>query len=721
MNSVFENPHAALKAIFGYDEFRGGQLDIINKVIAGVDVLAVMTTGGGKSLCYQIPALCMEGTTIVVSPLIALMKDQVERLNSCGVSAAYLNSSLSLDESVERINKLKSGGYRLFYVAPERLSNPDFAEILCSVNIQLFAIDEAHCISSWGNDFRSAYRRIPDVINQIELYTGKRIPRLACTATATERVREDIKANLQMHNPYEQVGSFDRPNIEFAVRVSHKKTNDVLDIIRQSPLENIIVYCATVSMVDSLYADLIRSGIVAGKYHGKMESEEKNIVQERFIRDEIRVMVATKAFGMGVDKSNINHVIHYHMPSNIEDYYQEAGRAGRDGSPSKATLLFSERDRSLQGFFIDTSYPAPEIIHGVKYALQAFDDGMPITLTYDQIASISPANIEIHQVQSILRILGDQGFLRLHNFEKSNSSPTIEIVNASIELDLDNLITAKKVGLENLNSMERFARTKLCRREFILNYFGEPISHRNCGNCDVCKSNSNEKAKLNSNIPDMSIRSCLELVQMLDDTKKKNDIIDLLLGIKSRIFERQGLDKLAHYGALVNWTKSDAERLISYLIESDLLYEKRAVGSSGKAGGSIVLSAKGGSLLQSKKPFISSAPIGFESVATGSAKNGIDNTGVIVHKAAKVYDHVLCEKIFKLRSNLAIAKSKPSFMIFSDALVKNIATTKPSCSDDLLSMGLTSKQIEVYGKYIIEVVSEYENSKSQSPSTDFQF
>jgi ATP-dependent DNA helicase RecQ len=339
---------APLKQYFGFSSFRPLQAEIIRDALAGKDVFALLPTGGGKSLCFQLPALVRPGLTVVVSPLIALMKDQVDALTASGVAATFLNSSLAAGESRPRLRGLHNGEYRLLYVAPERLMLSGFIDDLKRWNVNLIAIDEAHCISEWGHDFRPEYRQIAALR---ESFPG--VPVMALTATATERVREDIVKQLKLHAPQIYVASFNRPNLTYRVQAKSGAYEQVLGFIRARPRESGIVYCQSRKTSESVAQKLSEDGIPARAYHAGLSSDERSRNQELFLRDEVRVVCATIAFGMGINKPNVRFVIHHDLPKNVEGYYQETGRAGRDGLPSECLLLFSAGDVVKQTGFID--------------------------------------------------------------------------------------------------------------------------------------------------------------------------------------------------------------------------------------------------------------------------------------------------------------------------------------------------------------------------------
>ncbi|EJS68328.1 MULTISPECIES: DNA helicase RecQ [Bacillus] len=348
---MFTKAQELLASYFGYSSFRRGQDETIKNVLDGKDTVCIMPTGGGKSICYQIPALVFEGTTLVISPLISLMKDQVDTLVQNGISATYINSSISITEANQRIQLAKQGHYKLLYVAPERLDSMEFVDQLIDMKIPMIAIDEAHCISQWGHDFRPSYLHIHRIVD----YLPEKPLVLALTATATPQVREDICNTLGINQENTIMTTFERENLSFSVIKGQDRNAYLADYIRQNQKESGIIYAATRKVVDQLYEDLMKAGVSVSKYHAGMSDNDRNEQQELFLRDEVSVMVATSAFGMGIDKSNIRYVIHYQLPKNMESYYQEAGRAGRDGLDSACILLYSSQDVQVQRFLIDQS------------------------------------------------------------------------------------------------------------------------------------------------------------------------------------------------------------------------------------------------------------------------------------------------------------------------------------------------------------------------------
>ena len=354
------NINQTLKQYFGYDSLRTGQEELINGILAGHDVLGIMPTGAGKSLCYQLPALMLKGITLVISPLISLMSDQVKALNQAGVHAAYINSSLTENQIGMALSYASQGRYKIIYVAPERLNTPRFLDFACNADISMLTVDEAHCISQWGQDFRPSYLEIAGFLT--------RLPRRpivsAFTATATERVKNDIVASLGLNNPVTMMTGFDRPNLFFRVvtrKGGSQKDNSIINYVKKHEDESGIIYCATKKNVDKLYTLLNEQGISAGRYHAGLSNDERKQNQEDFTYDRIRVMVATNAFGMGIDKSNVRYVLHYNMPQSLEYYYQEAGRAGRDGEEAECVLFFSKQDIMINKFLLQNKASAGDV------------------------------------------------------------------------------------------------------------------------------------------------------------------------------------------------------------------------------------------------------------------------------------------------------------------------------------------------------------------------
>ena len=349
-------PLDILQKYYGYTSFRKGQENIIKSIINKEDVLAIMPTGGGKSICYQVPALCLDGMTIVISPLISLMKDQVDALKTMGVKALLINSSLSNSEYSKVLEDIENDECKIIYIAPERLDNLEFVNIIIGKNISQVAIDEAHCVSQWGHDFRVSYKKIPHFINRLE----KRPIVTAFTATASNEVREDIIRILNLHSPAVYITGFDRENLSINIVKSSSKNKYILDYIENHKNESGIIYASTRKEVENIYEGLLKRNYSVAKYHAGLSNEARHEYQEKFINDDIKIMIATNAFGMGIDKPNIRWVLHYNMPQSIENYYQEIGRAGRDGEDSECVLLFSPGDIHTQKYLVEVGIENPE-------------------------------------------------------------------------------------------------------------------------------------------------------------------------------------------------------------------------------------------------------------------------------------------------------------------------------------------------------------------------
>ena len=404
----------ALKHFFGYDSFRKGQEDIIASITAGRDVLAIMPTGAGKSICYQVPALMLPGVCLVISPLISLMQDQVKALNEVGIHAAFINSSLTEGQIRRALALAAEGAYKIVYVAPERLESYDFLEFAGNVEISMVTVDEAHCISQWGQDFRPSYLKIVDFIRNLP----KRPIVSAFTATATEEVKEDILCILSLIDPYVAVTGFDRENLYYRVESIRKKDEFVIDYIAAHPEDSGIIYCATRKNVDKLFEALFKKGVPVTRYHAGMDNEARKKSQDDFIYDRAPVIIATNAFGMGIDKSNVRYVIHYNMPQSMENYYQEAGRAGRDGRRSYAVLLCSADDPDRIAKRFEAEFPPIEDIKRVyerisNYLQVAVGDGRGASFVFNIHDFCARERLYPGTVQSALRLLQQNGYMTL--------------------------------------------------------------------------------------------------------------------------------------------------------------------------------------------------------------------------------------------------------------------------------------------------------------------
>ena len=364
-----DEKHRLLKEYFGHSSFRSGQEQIVDQLLSGRDAMGIMPTGAGKSVCYQIPALMLEGITIVVSPLISLMNDQVTSLIQSGIKAAYLNSSLTAGQYFKALNNIEAGKYKIIYVAPERLMTDRFQNICRNIKISMVAVDEAHCVSQWGQDFRPSYLKILDFIDSLPA----RPIVSAFTATATETVREDILKILKLRDPFVITTGFDRPNLFFSVINPSSKAETLLSLLRERKDRSGIVYCATRKSVEEVCQTLCNEGFLATRYHAGLSENERKCNQEDFVFDKKSIMVATNAFGMGIDKSNVSFVIHYNMPKNIESYYQEAGRAGRDGEQAECILLYKPSDVRTAKFLIENSEPNPELSQQQQETVKKLD------------------------------------------------------------------------------------------------------------------------------------------------------------------------------------------------------------------------------------------------------------------------------------------------------------------------------------------------------------
>ncbi len=584
---TLEDAQLILERHFGFSNFREGQAEVISSVLEGCDVIVVMPTGGGKSLCYQLPALLFSGTTLVISPLIALMKDQVDALNAREISATYINSSLSFDQQLDRLRAMARGAYRLVYIAPERFRNARFIEALKPVKVSLFAVDEAHCISQWGHDFRPDYLRLREAAEALG-----RPQIIALTATATPAVRTDIGKQLAMKSLASFIAGFDRHNLTLRVepcKTERERIMRAFEIARNANGSGII-YSSTRKTVEEVNGQLQRLGLKVAGYHAGLEDERRARIQDQFMHGDLQAIVATNAFGMGVDKSDLRFVTHYNLPGSVEAYYQEVGRAGRDGLPSVCTLLFNYIDTRTHEFFIDGGYPS----HGTIEQIYLFLIGLgsdAIQLSAREISTKLGIKNEM-AINSALIYLEKAGHIR-----RGQGISILDRVPAgALRVDWQELSRRKAAEQRKLREMVNFAYCEKCLRVFVLRYFGDRKLVMNC-RCSNCRPrmnwgevagverekaraqpSSHEPAPVESTTPHvfgpralsdeehLAVRKILSCVARVEGQFGKGTVASVLRGSKAKSVLANDLDQLSTYGLLSEYSQDELTRFINALI-----------------------------------------------------------------------------------------------------------------------------------------------------------
>lgn len=674
------DPQDALEQFFGFREFRHAQEDVVRALIEGRDALVVMPTGGGKSLCYQLPALVREGVAIVVSPLIALMKDQVDALQQRGIAATMINSTIGYAEQRERIRGMARGEFKLVYIAPERFRSESFTQALAEATISFVAVDEAHCLSQWGHDFRPDYLRVGQSLAKL----GK--PQVAAfTATATPEVRADILTHLELRKPAQFVTGFSRPNLHLAVRQvssDSEKYERLAVLIREHGTG--IVYCASRKRVDEVSETLLREGISVVAYHGGMDDQARESAQNEFLSRRKNVAVATNAFGMGIDRADIRFVVHFEVPGSVEAYYQEAGRAGRDGGPAVCELLFNFADTRIQDFFIDGNNPGKALIEETYETLRKLaDKDGEVAVPVSELAEKMESGKNSMAVSTCLSILNRQGFIERHDIPGRRVrgtrivSPTT--CSSSLKLDTAALEEKERRDRAKLKGMIDLAYSKTCRQQWVLHYFGEPDSDP-CGHCDSCCDRNMEAVRLPQAEEEIVLKKALSGVARMSWRRDgewvgrfgRNKIIQMLLGSRAKEILDADLDQLSTYGLL----KAEGSAYVG-----ELFREMETAGLVAVEMGDyplLTLTERGDHVMRGRQECRLQWPKRTTRLPAKGAKGALD--GPVAWPLAPA-DQPLYEALKEKRQAMANSAGVPVYTIFPNLTLRALATIKPPDAD----------------------------------------
>lgn len=687
-------PGAALKEHFGFSKFLDGQEEVISEIVSGKDGLVVMPTGGGKSLCFQIPALCFPGVTLVISPLIALMKDQVDALQARGIAATLINSTLSWPEQKERLDGMKRGEFKLVYVAPERFRAESFLRALEGVEISLFAIDEAHCLSQWGHDFRPDYMRLGKALEKIG-----RPQCVALTATATPVVREDIMTVLGLREPFERVSGFSRPNLSLAITAVDKaahKDERIRAII--SAHKTGIIYCATRKKVDLVSETLASWGVKCVSYHGGMGDAERVKAQEIFISRKVDIAVATNAFGMGIDRGDVRFVIHYEIPGSVEAYYQEAGRAGRDGEAAVCELLFNYADTRTQEFFIDGANPSATTVRQIyQYLLNEADGNHEVFRTLEDIAEHADVKNSM-AVGSALTVLARGRFIERFDVQGKRMRGTRllkpDLLARDLKLDEDAMEKKDARDREKLKAMVEMCYARKCRQHWILQYFGEADAGT-CGNCDVCREKSAGDFRKPTVEEETVVKKALAGVARMsrrgaggwEGIYGKGKIIQMLTGSKSQEILNSRLDRLTTYGILADKSAGYLNGLFRSMAEEGLVITQTADYPL------MTLTEKGEAVMLGKASFELRWP---DEVAK---PQGLEDKG---------FDPQLFTMLKDLRFRIAKKDGVPPYIVFSNKVLEALVRYMPtSIQEGLAIPGIGEGKAHTYLPSFLEMIRTY--------------
>ncbi|MBQ2869040.1 MAG: RecQ family ATP-dependent DNA helicase [Akkermansia sp.] len=703
----------ALKTFFGFEELRPGQAEVVQAIMAGQDAMGIMPTGGGKSLCYQLPALCREGLTVVVSPLIALMKDQVDALQARGIPAAAVNSSLGAEEYRQVMQALRQGELKIIYVAPERFAQESFMSLLRGLQISLLAVDEAHCLSQWGHDFRPDYLRLGRVREALGYPQT-----VALTATATEHVREDILGTLQLREPAVVISGFARDNLDFGIThcESRKaKFERILKVVAR--WKTGIIYCSTRKNVMLVFEELSSQHLNVVAYHAGMTDEEREFSQNAFVSGRADVVVATNAFGMGIDRSDVRFVVHFEIPGSVEAYYQEAGRAGRDGNPAVCELLFNHADLKTQEFFFEGSNPPVTLIRALYNFLRFESD--PTThelhITVDAMAERMGKEVNPMAVGTALSCLIHAGAIQRFDVPGQLTKGT-RLLKPELNfecLDIDRAALEEKARRDHLKieSMTRFAYSMGCRQQWILDYFGETGAEP-CGHCDVCAaSGSNEREEVSGDDL-LTVRKALAGVARASKRGAEGEwvaiygrgkIMDMLRGARNASMH-QYLTSLSTYGILKNLTDAKMKALFRAMHEAGLLQ------STGGDMPLITLTPQGEEVMQSRAvPRLSLRTWSSAARRPAPAVKRDKTQQLLQSMGLGRLDKELYEHLAELRRDLAAEFNMPAYRIMHNDTLRAMATVKPTTMEAAERLKGVGPWLRTHGlRAFVELIQDYE-------------
>ena len=691
-----------LREVFGFEDFLDGQEKVIEEILTGRDGSVVMPTGGGKSLCYQLPALCRDGVTLVVSPLIALMKDQVDALAERKVAVTLINSTLTWNEQKERLDGMKNGAYQLVYIAPERFRAGSFMNALRDVTIGMVAVDEAHCLSQWGHDFRPDYMRLGKALEDLG-----RPQCVALTATATPVVREDIRSVLKLREPFETISGFERPNLSFTITPVEKvaqKYGRLKKVLAEH--QTGIVYCATRKKVEEVAETVHSWGFKCIAYHGGMTDQEREDTQNQFISRKADIAVATNAFGMGIDRPDVRFVVHFEIPGSVEAYYQEAGRAGRDGEASVCELFFNYADTRTQEFFIEGVNPGAGMIRDVyRFLLSESDENYESHRTIDDIKDGIGAKNGM-AVGACLSALARGRWIERFDVADSRRKGTRllqpEVSSADLGLDEAALEEKERRDREKLEKMVQLCYANTCRQQWVLEYFGE-VDAPLCGSCDVCRGEESSERRAPTDGEDLVVRKFLSGVARMSRRTAtgwegifgRGRIVQMLVGSKSQEILRAHLHELKTYGLL----KKEGTAYLNALARS-LNHGGLIVTQMGEYP-LVTLTPRGEQVMMGKTSYALEWP---------SDGKGRKPDGVVLEDLG--FDVRLYDRLKSVRTRLAKAAQVPAYVIFSNETLEHLARLRPTSMDaGLLVKGIGEAKAEKYLEPFLRVIREIDRGE----------